>query len=103
MIVIPIVIGALGTISKILVKGLEDLVISGLVETIQTTALRPARILRRVLETRGNLLSQRIQWKTISKCLYEEFPGNDNNRKNYKYLWILDADTCCTAEISAKE
>ena len=50
--VIPIVIGALGTIPKRLVKGLEELEIKGHVEIIQTTALlRSARILRRVLGT----------------------------------------------------
>ena len=49
---IPIVIGALGTVIKGLVQGLEDLEIREWVETIQTTALlRSARILRRVLET----------------------------------------------------
>ena len=37
--IIPIVIGALGTVTKGLLKGLEDLVITGLGETIQTTAL----------------------------------------------------------------
>ena len=48
----PIVIGALGTITKGLLKGLEDLEVDGRVETIQMTALlRTARILRRVLET----------------------------------------------------
>ena len=52
VIMIPIVFGALGTIPKGLVKGLEDLGIRGQVETIQTTAsLTSARILRRVLET----------------------------------------------------
>ena len=51
---IIIVIGVLGTITKGLLKGLEDLEIGGRVETIQTTALlRTARILRRVLETGG--------------------------------------------------
>ena len=46
---IPIVIGALGTVIKGLVQGLDDLKISGRVETIQTTALlRSDRILRRV-------------------------------------------------------
>ena len=36
------------------------------VETIQTTALlRTAKILRRILETWGDLLSLRLQWKTI--------------------------------------
>ena len=50
--IVPIVIGALGTITKRLLKGLEDLEIGGRVETIQTTGLlRTARILRRVLET----------------------------------------------------
>ncbi len=51
MIIIPIVIGAFGTVTKGLLKGLEDLKVGGLVETIQTTALlRTARILRIVLE-----------------------------------------------------
>ena len=50
--IVPIVIGALGTVTKGLLKGLEDLEIGGHVETTQTTALlRTARILRRVLET----------------------------------------------------
>ena len=39
-------IGALGTITKGLLKGLEDLEVGGRVESIQTTALlRTARIL----------------------------------------------------------
>ena len=47
-----IVIGAFGTVTEGLLKGLEDLEVGGRVETIQTTALlRTARILRRVLET----------------------------------------------------
>ena len=50
--VIPIVIGAFGTVTKGLFKGLDDLEVGRRVETIQTTALlRTARILRRVLET----------------------------------------------------
>ena len=50
--IVPIVIGALGTITKGLLKSLEDLEVSGRVETIQMTALlKTARILRRVLET----------------------------------------------------
>ena len=65
--IVPIVIGALGTITKGLLKGLEDLEIGWRVETIQTTALlRTARILRRVVETWGGLLSLKLQWKTIS-------------------------------------
>ena len=50
--IIPIVIGAFGTVTKGLLKGLEDLEAGGRVETIQTTVLlRTARIQRRVLET----------------------------------------------------
>ena len=65
--IIPIVIGAFGTVTKGLLKGLEDLEVGGRVETIQTTTLlRTARILRRVLETWGDLLSLKLQWKTIS-------------------------------------
>ena len=65
--IIPIVIGAFGTVTKGLFKGLEDLEVGDRVETIQTTALlKTARILRRVLETCGDLLSLKLQWKTIS-------------------------------------
>ena len=53
-----IVIGAFGTLTKGLLNGLEDLEVGDRVETIQTTALlKTARILRRVLETWGDLLS----------------------------------------------
>ena len=61
-----VVIGALGTVTKWLVLGLEDLEIREQVEAIQTIALlRSTRILRRVLHW-GDLLSLRHQWKTIS-------------------------------------
>ena len=50
--IIPIVIGAFGTVTKGLLKSQEDLKVGGRMETIQTTALlKTARILRRVLET----------------------------------------------------
>ena len=65
--IVPNVIGALGTITKGLLKGLGDLEVGRRVETIQTTALlRTARILRRVLETSGDMLSLKLQWKTIN-------------------------------------
>ena len=55
--IIPIVIGAFGTVTKGLSKGLGDLEVGGRVETIQTTVLlKTARILRRVLETWGDFL-----------------------------------------------
>ena len=48
----PILIGAIGTITKGLLKGMEDLEVDGQLETIQMTAfLRTASIVRRVLET----------------------------------------------------
>ena len=50
--IIPIVISAFETVTKGLLKGLEDLEVADRVETIQTTTLlRTARILRSVLET----------------------------------------------------
>ena len=50
--IIPIVIGAFGPVSRVLLKELEDLEVGERVETIQTTALlRTGKILRRVLET----------------------------------------------------
>ena len=65
--VIPIVSDAHGTDIKGLVQGLEDLEIKGQMETIQTTALlRTARTQRRIMETWENLLSLKLQWKTIS-------------------------------------
>ena len=62
VIIIPIVIGAFGTVTKGLLKGLEDLGVGGELETIQTTALlRMARILGRVLETWGDFPSLKLQ------------------------------------------
>ena len=65
--IITIVIGALDTVTNGLEQGREDLEITGRRETVQTTALlRSARILWRVLESRGNLQSLKLQWKSIS-------------------------------------
>ena len=67
MTIIPMVIGAFGTVTKGLLRGLEDLEVGGRVETIQTTALlKTTRILRRILEIWGDLLSLNLHWKTIS-------------------------------------
>ena len=60
--IIPMVIGAFGTVTKEQLKELKDLEVGGRVKTIQTTALlRMARILRRVLETWGDLLWLKLQ------------------------------------------
>ena len=67
VLIIPIVIGAFGPVTKELLKGLEDLEVGGRVETSQTTALLwTARKLRRVLETWGDWLSLELQWKITS-------------------------------------
>ena len=64
--VIPISISALGTIPKGLIKGLDELKIRGREETIQTTALlKLAIMLRRVLETWGDMIYLKLLWKTI--------------------------------------
>ena len=82
--VIPIVIGALCTILKRLVKELEDLEIRGQLETIQTSLLlRPARILRRVLKTWRDLLSLKPKWKTTASTVGKNFQkGNTNNNND---------------------
>ena len=57
----------LGTVFIALENGRKELETGGRADTIQTTALlRSARILRIVLETGRDLLSLRLQWKTIS-------------------------------------
>ena len=59
--IIPILIGAFDTVTKGLLKGLEDFEVGGRLETIQTTTFsRTARILRRVLKTSGDLLSLKL-------------------------------------------
>ena len=64
---LPIVIGDLGRVTKRLVQELEELEISGRVETIQTTSLlKSASILRGILETWVDLLSLKLQWESIS-------------------------------------
>ena len=50
--IMPIEIGAFATVTKGLLKGLEDLEVGERAETIQNKALlRTAKILRRVLKT----------------------------------------------------
>ena len=64
--IIPIVIGAFGTVTKWLLNAPKDLEAGGRVETIQTTALlRLARILRRFLETWGVNIIIALVYKEI--------------------------------------
>ena len=99
MTVIATDIRALGTIPKGLIKGTTDIKVRKQVETIQTTALqRSARILRRVLETWGDLLSLRLQGNTsanagvenllsckIMRYLFPAFLSNINHFQTYFY------------------
>ena len=72
MAIIPIVFCTLDTVTKGLIKGLEDLERRGRVETVQNTALlRTARRLRRADETCEDVLSLKLQ------CWREKF-----NKKN---------------------
>ena len=64
--IVPIVIVAFGKVTKGLLKGLKDLEVCGRVETIQTTALFKMAWILRFLETWEDLLSLKLQWKTIS-------------------------------------
>ena len=79
MTVLTIVIGALGIVTKGLVQRLEDLEMRGLVETIQTTALLRSAKKLRVLETWGDLLSLKLQWKATSYHWREKFSKLNNN------------------------
>ena len=76
MMVIPVVIGAPGTVTKGLVKDLENLKIRELMEIILTTVLlKSARMLRRVLET---CLSN-SSVKPSAKAGVKNSQRNDNN------------------------
>ena len=94
--IVPIVIGALGTITEGLLKGLEDLEFGGRVETIQTTALlRTARILGRVLETWGDLLSLKLQWvwEFFTSVLADVKNSKGVNNDNLRHLTRENLET----------
>ena len=80
--IIPIVNGAFDTVTKGLLKGLEDVEVGGRVETIQTTVLlRTARILRRVLKTWGKL------------AVPQKRPSAKTDEKNSKGVMIIIGPT----------
>ena len=49
--IIAIVIGAFGSVTKGLLKGLEDFEVGGRMETVEKYFLKTVKILRRVQET----------------------------------------------------
>ena len=73
--IMPIVIGAFGTVTKGLLKGLEDLEVNGRVDTIQTTIENgqntkksPGHLKRlAVTQTLVKDYQQTLMWKTLSK------------------------------------
>ena len=90
---ISIVISALGTVTKGLIKGVEDLEIRGQAETIQTTALlRSARILRRALETWGDLLSSNSIEKPSANSGMKNSKRSNNTQQNCKCRLCRDRD-----------
>ena len=97
MTVIPVIIGALGTVPQGLVSGLLELEIGERDEAIQTTAqVKSNRVLKWVMETRGDLLSLKLQWKTICLNWWEKLARNNNDNNNQdicKRLKTLEALT----------
>ena len=91
VIIIPIVIVALGTVTKGLIKGLDDLTVGGWVETIQTRVwLRMARILRRVLETWGDLLSLSEKSSANADVNNSRRLNNNPKQKSNSSIWPID-------------
>ena len=92
--IILIVIGALGTVPKGSLKRLEDLEITGRVETVQTTAI--LRSATTVLETCCHSKSSERPSANIdeknSQIIHDRIRTLEEN-KTYIYLGILEADT----------
>ena len=85
--IVTIVIGALGTITKGLLKGLEDLEVGGRVEIIQTTALLKNG--QNPETSPGDLLSLKLQRKTISKHWCEKLQKKKKKKKKKKTQTLL--------------
>ena len=85
-------------VHKALERLLEEVEIWGRAKTIQTTALlRSARILRWIRETWEDLLSLRLQWKSISKRWCEKLVRNNHNNNNnqQKKENLQNCRLCC--------
>ena len=93
---IPIILNELGTMPKSFKRDLKVLEIRLRIEIIQTSALlKLAIILRRVLETRGDLQLLRFQGKTVCKPgskkeTLEEYKNNNRPRRENKKAKYLD-------------
>ena len=93
--VIPVVVSALGIISKGLERRLEDLEIRGRTETIQTTALlKLARILKKRLAVSQSSV------KTGEK-MHKEKKNNSQQKK--RTCWIVDYAISADHRVKLKE
>ena len=104
--IIPIGIGAFSTVTKGLLKGLEDLEVGGRVETIRTTALlKTARIVRRLAITQSPVKDHQLtlMWKT----LMSNNNHNNNNllivNKKRRTGWIVDFAVLADHRVKLKE
>ena len=92
------------TIITGLLEGLEDLEVGDRVETIQTTELlKTARILRRVLEIWGDLLSLNLQWNTISKTNVKNSQGVNNDKQKKRTCRIEDFEVPKDHRVNLKQ
>ena len=86
--IIPIVIGAFGTVTKGLLEVLGDLEVGGRVETVHTTVLlRKARILRRVLELEETCCHSNPSERPSAKAGVKN-SNNDYSNNKEKYAII---------------
>ena len=89
MLVIPVVVGALGTITKGLEQGMEDLEIRGRVETIQTKVLlRSARILRSDGDTNCSWRTRYCHQRTWTRNGRLGNKGTSGDHPNYSIVEI---------------
>ena len=88
--VIPLVVRALGTVSRSLGKKLEWLEIREKIETLQAT--KSTQIMRRMLKTWRDLLSLRLPWKITSLLWCEKLNLiiRKCSKQKYKswYVWV---------------
>ena len=97
--IVPIVIGALGTVTKGLLKGLEDLEVGGRVETIQTNSIAKDRQntetspgeLRRLAVTQTPVKNHQLilMWKNAKGVNNNNNNNNDNNNNYYYYYYKI--------------
>ena len=83
VIIIPIGIGAFGTVNQGLLKGLEDLKIRGRMETIRTTLLSgTARILRSLGDLRRLAVTKKFSERPSANADVKNPQGVNNNNNN---------------------